>query len=441
MKRNFILFAFFGILLLSSTNLMAQFELSAEIRPRFEINNGFGGVPTIFTEPTYFVSQRSRLNAALSKEKYKVYFSLQDVRVWGSGDVASGTGEFMSTGGLGIHEIWAEFKVFSNSRIKVGRQVLKYDDQRLLATRNWNQYAITYDALLYSYQRDGWQFDAALSYNNDPSKLGSGGFGKNDFDVNPIAKRLRTVNFIYLKKQITDAFSLSYMSLVTGYQKDQVSSTTYLMGTHGFYGNYQKNALNAKFNAYYQMGKSQTGQDVSAYMLTLEANYQARKLGFGLGMDVLSGQDARNNDADYQKKDHAFDMFYGVRYARYGWMNQYVVQASTRNAGLVDIYPQLTYNLSEKGSVKAMFHFFSLATNASDPFNNGEYLSGSIGQELDIAYNHKFSKEIALNVGFGYYFTNDTFAAVKNVKPDEIETPYFGWVMLTFKPSLFLSEK
>ena len=433
-RKFYLLLGFFAFIVLSAE---AQFEVSAELRPRFEMNNGYAAVPTDQTEPTYFVSQRSRINLGLNKENYRLYFSLQDVRTWGNDNIASGTGVFMNTGSTGLHQVWAEFDVLKNSRIRVGRQEFKYDDQRLLAWRNWNQNGLTYDAFLYSYKREGWQFDVALSYNND----GTGAFGVNDFNVDPIARRLRTLNFIYLKNQITDEFSLSMLNLLTGYQKDKTSSTTYLMATQGFFGEYKKNAFTGKFNAYYQYGKSQTGMDVSAYMLTAELDYKARKLSVGAGIDVLSGQDASKTDADYQQKYHAFDVFYGVRYARYGNMNHYLTPASTLHGGLVDIYPKLAYHFNPKSTFSLHYHFFSLATKVGDPLANNAWLKGSLGGELDMIYAHKFAKEIALSAGISVYNTNDTFARIKDVSPTEIETPVWGWVMLTFKPSLFVSSK
>lgn len=426
--------------MLSALGLQAQFEISAELRPRFELNNGYANVPTNQTEPTYFVSQRSRINLNFNQEKYRMYFSLQDVRVWGADNIATGTGSLMNTGSTGIHQVWAEFDMFKNSRIRVGRQELKYDDQRLLAGRNWNQYGQTYDALLYSYKRENWQFDVVLSYNNDASKGSSAGFGDNNFDVDPIGRRLRTLNFIYIKNQITDEFSLSMLNLLTGYQADTASSTTYLMATQGFFAEYKKNAFTGKFNAYYQYGKTQSGMDVSAYMLTAEVDYKARKLSIGVGIDYLSGQDAGNTNTDYTKKYHAFDLLYGGRYARYGNMNQYLVPGSTGNGGLIDIYPKLAYHFTPKSTISATYHFFSLATKIDEPGGNLTLLEGSLGGELDMIYAHKFSKEIVLSTGLSVYNTNDTFAKMKAILPDNIKTPVWGWLMLTFKPTLFSSK-
>ncbi len=67
----------------AALGLQAQFEVSAELRPRFELNDGYVNVPTEQTEATYFVSQRSRINLNFNQPKYRMHLSLQDVRVWG----------------------------------------------------------------------------------------------------------------------------------------------------------------------------------------------------------------------------------------------------------------------------------------------------------------------------------------------------------------------
>ncbi len=77
------IFALCLLSLLSVNQLMAQFKLSAELRPRTEYRHGY---KTLFTEDdkaAFFTSQRNRLNANYSFEKLKFALSLQDVRVWG----------------------------------------------------------------------------------------------------------------------------------------------------------------------------------------------------------------------------------------------------------------------------------------------------------------------------------------------------------------------
>lgn len=424
----------------------AQFEVSGELRPRFEANNGSGNTPTVDDQATFYVQQRTRLNVSLKKENYSFYVSLQDIRIWGSDNVASKTGSNYSTGTFGVHQAWGEFNFCKNSAIRVGRQTFSYDDSRLLSGRNWTQAGVSYDAVLYKFKKGTWQFDLAASYNNDALKGSSAGFGEDYFDVTPIEYRLRTVDFAYVKKDISDAFSISFLALMTGQQKNDSSNVMYLRGTYGLYGQYKKpQGLNAKVNLYFQNGKNQKGKEVSAFLATAEVTYNLKHSGIGVGVDYLSGDDAKSGSTSYNKKDHAFNLLYGTRQGKLGNINQFTLTSHTLNGGLTDIYPKVFYKPNAKSKISLTYHMFSLPNAVVSPNPEGiddlEYLEGSIGSELDINFNYAFSKTIDLQAGFGYYFTNDTFSKMKNITPSEIGKPYFGWLMLTFKPVLFQSEK
>ena len=66
------------------TMLQAQeFKLSAEVRPRSELRNGFKTPTSEGKVPAFFTEQRSRLYLDYSEAKYKFRLSLQDVRFWG----------------------------------------------------------------------------------------------------------------------------------------------------------------------------------------------------------------------------------------------------------------------------------------------------------------------------------------------------------------------
>lgn len=436
LKKCLILLVF--LLILSGLN--AQIEMSAEYRPRLEINNGFGNVPTITTDPSVYISQRARLNFDFRKEQSRFYFSIQDVRIWGDDNVASPTGAFMNSGSLGVFQVWAEFGILSNSRIRIGRQEFRYDDQRLLSIRNWVQHGITYDAVLYGYRNKGWELDVAVSYNNDQER-GGVGFGNNHFSVDPVARRIRTLNFIYLKKQFTPKFYVSTTGILSGYQQSKASNTLYLMTTYGLYASYKGKLIDMQGNAFRQGGKSQQGKEMDASLYTFDAALKLGKIRPGFGIDVISGNDAENQSIDYKSKEHAFDLLYGVRYARYGFMNQYVLPSSTLGAGLIDIYPQLHVQLDKKNRLTADYHLFFLNQPAADPTRQEQFLSGSLGSELDFVWHHQFSSELSTMLGFSYYFTNETFARVKKLEPAQIGQPYYFYYMLTYKPVLFKSTR
>ena len=428
------------IFLFGSSVFAQQFEVSGEIRPRFELNNGQGALPNDSSDATAYISQRSRINLKYSSDIYQFFISFQDVRNWGEENIATGTGAFTTSGSTGMHQAWFQLKLSDASKLKIGRQVFSYDDQRLLAGRNWNQYGLAYDAVLMQYKKDSWQFDLALSYNNDSQKGTPAGFGLNNYYVDPIGRRLRTLNFAYIKKQINPNWSASATLLLTGYQKDKVSNKPYFMETISLFSKYNDGNLEAKANVIGQTGKAQNGKKVSAYLIAAEASYKLGKIKPGLGVDIISGHDASNQTQDYMDVYHSFDQLYGARFSFNGLLNQFSVPANVSNGGLVDIYPSLHFVPAAKHQINLEYHIFSLHKPVVKAGYN-EYLEGGIGSELDISWQYAFSKELSTHVGFGYYFTNDNFAHLKRVNPAEIGKPYFGWVMLTYKPVLFKHSK
>jgi len=415
--------------------IIAQFSISAELRPRFEIDNG-----TIRPKPdsmntSYYVTQRTRLRFDFKKEKYQLRLSIQDVRFWGTGDIYSSTGVFGTSGGLDVQEAWFRLKLCENSSITIGRQVLKFDDQRLVATRNWNQWGLAYDALTYNFVKDKWDLNVAISYNTN-SNLNNGKANIDDelFNKNNLIK---SFNYIHVKKVFNESLRASLIAIGAGYQSSQSSSVIYMMGTYGLWLSYTKGIFDFSTNLYYQNGHAQSGKKVSAYMATVHPGVKIGKIRIGLGGDYISGDNAKNDD--YGEKEKTFNKMYGAVFKYYGFMNYYTyMKRSTRNGGLGDIYPNIKIPIKEKHIILAQYHKFYLA----NPVFVEETISENqdLGSEIDLMYTYKAMKDLVLQAGFSYYFTSNTLKQVKGVGATEIKAPYWGWVMLSFTPQLFTSK-
>lgn len=419
--------------------LKAQLELSAEIRPRFELNFGHGQVPRVGQVPTTFVSQRTRFIIKHQTPMAEFYFSPQDVRVWGDDNLASRTAAQMNTSGMGIHQAWVGLKLGSSDYLRIGRQELSYDDQRLLSVRNWPQFGQAYDAVLWSRSKPKWQLDLALSYNNDATKMGAG-FGNNYFMVDPVENRIRTLNLLYLKRKLGKNAYLSSLAILSGYQKEKQSNTIFMMATMGGHFNMQQRFSDFKANYYFQRGKSQKGKDMKSFFVSAEAGWKLGRMRSGFGFDIVSGNDATSNSPDYTKHEHSFDLFYGVRYLRYGRLNQYVLPSSTSGGGWVDAYPALSYQTRDIGTFTAEWFFFRLHRPVVNPLNSNQILKGGLGNEFNLIWSYNIKPDMNLNAGLAIYNPNDNFAFVKGVAPDQLARPYYGWLMLTYRPVLYKSE-
>ena len=157
----------FVLLFIFPSIAFSQFRVSAELRPRFEMDNGALKPRPDSVNTGYYATQRTRLNFDFAKEKYQMRLSIQDVRFWGSGDIYSSTGVWGSSAGLDVKEAWFRLNIGSYSHITIGRQELKLDDQRLIATRNWNQFGASYDAISFGFKKNDWIMDLMVSYNTN----------------------------------------------------------------------------------------------------------------------------------------------------------------------------------------------------------------------------------------------------------------------------------
>ncbi len=449
MKKYLI--SLIGIFLFSSY-LTAQLQLDAEFRIRPQLLHGYKKPVAKNTDPAFHIGQRTRLNLRYAKNHLKTLISIQDVRVWGDENIVNPTGvKGKKDRTLDIYEAWVQFDVGKNSTLKIGRQEMKYDDQRHISWRNWWNRGQTYDALTYSYKnkKTGWQFDVSASFNSKKEDLtgndysdGTGYFGK----VNPIL----THDFVYLRKNFNPKSYVSLTIIGAGYQKEGTKNTIYLTMTEGVHVNYNMtkkatDGLFAKANAFVQNGSNIQGKQVNAHMFTLLAGYRTmkKKLEFNIGFEYLSGNDAYNSSADYKKVDHTYNLLYGGRHPYYeGYMDWFVVPKSSLFGGLRTVSVGMMYKLSKSAKLKLAYNNVALANNVIKKDNHGQVVlkvdkGSNLAQTFDILYINKFNKIVMLHAGFSYGIPSTDFNKMKGISNPG--SNYFGFMMLTVKPVLYKS--
>jgi len=432
-----------------STNIFAQFQITGQFRTRNDNMHGYKKIAGVDSETSFFVSQRSRINLDYKSDKYTVKFSLQDVRLWGDEDVYNGTGVVRkSFNTIDVFEAWVDLKLCEHSNLKIGRQVLNYDDGRLISGRNWWQSGMSYDALLYKYNNKdmGLSVDVGLTLNNHTENL----FG-NDYYTD----RMKTMDYLYVKKSFSKKLYVSFMTIGSGYQKAGTTSTIYMMGTEGFHLNYNagkkpENGLFSKLNIFMQNGKNRAGQDVSANMFTAEIGYRLmdKKLAISAGVDYLSGNDDADTTSAYNEIDHTFSLLYGGRFPYYGGnLCQIVINdKNLKGAGLMNPHFKVSYKFSDKASVNFAFHMNMLANNLTATNDSTkEFYDKNLGNNIDLSFTYKFNKEVVLKIGGSYGMPSDTFIRMQNVIDSngnyKAGTNYYAWAMLIIKPSFFVQKE
>ena len=163
-KLKLILVLILGL----SFEIQAQeLDVNLQLRPRFEYRNGFKSLLDEGQKGTSQISQRSRLNFNFNQENLIVKFTLQNTRTWG--DVPTTTQS--DKNGVAVFEAWAQYNFNEKWSARMGRQVLSYDNQRILGELDWAQQGQSHDALIFSYHTEKQKLDFGGAYNSTSENL------------------------------------------------------------------------------------------------------------------------------------------------------------------------------------------------------------------------------------------------------------------------------
>ncbi|WP_237144088.1 alginate export family protein [Pontibacter pamirensis] len=413
-----------SLLLVSAQASLAQFSLSAEVRPRAEFRDGFKTVQAEGETPAFFIEQRSRLYTNYQTEKLRLQLTLQDVRVWGNTSQIYKADPSL----FNVYEAYGEYQFTPRLAVRVGRQELNYDNTRFLGNLDWSQQGRSHDATLLLYaDTSGFAVHAGAAFNQqvpfEPGKLEGTFYGGVD--------NYKTMQYLWLHKEIGGA-KFSGLFFNDGRQRTS-DSTVFFRQTYGILGEQSLGAIKLGGEFYYQGGKDPAGRTVRAYLAALNATLSTKLTPITIGVDYLSGSDA--NDT----RNSAFIPLYGTNHAFYGFMDYFYVgnnhgQAG-RTAGLADIYLKTNFKLGERSSLLAHLHHFESPATVYAPVEGAGTLSSRLGEEIDLMYNLNVRSDFNLKIGYSQLYATESMEALKG-KPGETFNQW-AWVMLTFKPVLF----
>ena len=408
---------------LSVNHSMAQFKLSAEYRPRTEYRHGYKAMFTEDDKAAFFISQRMRLNAFYSLDKLKFGLSIQDVRVWG--DVAQ---QSSTSNQLMLSQGWAEYMFTKQFSMKIGRQELKYDDERIFGNVDWLQQGRTHDLALFKYEKN-FLFHVGIAFNQESEKT-------KGTDYN-ISGNYKTLQFAWFNKKI-NSLGLSLLFLNNGLQNKSSAATpvyeTAFSQTFGTRLTYDKHAISWYGATYYTTGKDITLRDLSAYYASLGFNAKLNdKWLTGLGWELLSGTSQKEKKANANYTNNSFTPFYGTNHKFNGYMDYFYVGNHLNSVGLNDIFGNITY---KKNKFNAAFvpHLFSAANEVLNPSVPGDLMAKYLGIEIDLVAGYKLAENIQLSCGYSQMFGTETLKVLTSGDPSV--TNNWAWVMITFKPEL-----
>lgn len=417
-------FLFFSITIFFTPSLFAQTEneelkLNVQLRPRAEFRNGLFTPILEEQKPAFFVAQRSRIGLTYSKnQKLKIGLSTQVVTTWGNDPQVQPKANDVS-----LYEAWAQLYFNPAWSLKVGRQVLSYDDERILGKLDWNNAGRKHDAALFAFEKNKFNANAVFAFNQNAEKV------TNTFFDNLFSQPYKDMEFLWVKNKFSDVISASALAMNLGIQNPFDSSVSHLQ-TFGTNLYYKKNNLNISGTYYYQTGRNavinSSAIKTNAWMAAAKADYSFNKnFSLAIGSDYLSG---RNMNATSSKITY-FNPLYGTHHKFYGAMDYFYVSSTHDNVGLWDSYVNLNLNAAEKLSWHIGLHHFESAARVIN-YSGGKASSG-LGNEVDIAFGCNIMNDVKLSGGYSQMFADPSMKFVKNILPNQKMKSLQNWVWLS----------
>jgi len=355
---------------------------------------------------------------------------LQDARVWGQQDPRAGQGTPTPTEAttypLYLYEVYAEPHFSDKFSIRIGRQKIAYDNNRLFSENDWRLPAGSHDAIRFIYNnKKNFTNEFTFGYNQ---------YGENTFTTNYKPNNglinYKTLILDYLDYKISDKFNFLTINCADGYQSSLANDhkTTYMRFTSGGRIEYTSGKWYATFSGYYQYGKDSSGRKLAAYYIQPEVKYFTKTLTARLGVEYMSGHDGTKPVT----KDNNFVPLYGVAHRFMGNLDYFATfPIDVNNAGLVNPYLFFMY---QKNKVTLRFenHLFFSQNNF---VSNGSTIKKYLGFENDWRFNYKANSFTDIEAGFCWAALTESAVIIKK-GGDTKAFPYWFYTSVRFTPTI-----
>lgn len=403
------------------------FTLSGQLRPRFEYRNGAYQALQEGEEPAILVNNRLRLNMDYRfRQDLQLYVSLQQVNIWGQ---APQVQVIDRTGGLSVFEAYAALPLGGGFDLKLGRQQIVLDEDRIFGSLDWHPAGRAHDAVNINWRPvENFYLRSFFAFNQNYLD-GKAATDKINGNVNNPKGQYFTPGQPYQHMEALHAHyaftpdqKLSFLFANLGLRNDDRAD--YNMQTFGVHYRGRSQDLSYGAEAYLQTGKNNTGATKEAYLLAAMVGYKfLPTLSATMGIDYLSG----NNSPDTSGKDKVFTPFSGTNHKFYGFMDYYYV-SYTPKVGLFNPYISATLKTSEKGNLSAAGHYFRSAGKIDGKTRN-------LGVEADLVYTHKLQPFASLQVGYSVHKVSGSYNTLRGFSATCPWQDWF-WCSININPTM-----
>ncbi len=399
-----------------------KFTIDAELMTRSELR--YGGLPTDAEDSdnkAYFILERTRLALDFERTFLKAHVTAQHNAIWGQ----AGKGSF------NIYEAWAQFTARNGMFAKIGRQVLSYDDERIIGSNDWAMTALSHDMIKLGWDSPIHKIHLMLAYNQNSESVNGGTdyrYGDKPY------KTMQNLWYHYQHPRVPFGASLLFMNQGLQSEREENLKKTYYQQLIGTYLSYKPRNWSAEGSFYYQLGKNESGIDIRAWMASAKGTYSpSMQWKLTAGYDYMSGDPffavptGGGIGLIQHKTIKGFSPLYGSHHKFYGAMDFFYVSTYYNGftPGLQNYYAGVTFKPISKLKFDATYHYFAIATNTNN-------LKKELGHEVEFTAAYTPIKEVTVSLGYSYMRGSKTMEALKRV--DSERQLHWAWLSLNVKP-------
>lgn len=383
MKKLFLV----TILILTVSGLFAQetLKFSAQIRPRFEIDNkDFKSS----TRANTFTALRTRLGLSFQPSKnLSGFIQIQDSRIYG--EETSTTANMKN---LDLHQAYFKIDdIFSLPMdLKVGRFEAADGSERFISVVGWNNVGRAFDGGILTVKSKSIDVDLMIAREFERSLIGD------STDQNVYA--------LFADLKLVDAYKIEPFIIWQRVQPIIVLNRA----TIGFNVKGNLSGFSHEIDFGYQTGSFYSGgreQDISAYTFSLSGDYKLEgelKPTIGVQIDLASGDD---DPTDNSFK--SYTSLYASGHKFFGYMDYFTnLPVDAYGLGLLDLIGKIGITPITDLKLNLHFHLF----NSMEDYT---LLSGtkskSFGTELDFVASFKYNEKVTFEGGASIFSAGDIF--------------------------------
>ncbi len=404
------------------------FTLGAELMTRGEWRHG--AMQNEDEKYALFVLERTRLFFNYKQPHLEIQITPQHQGVWGT----TGGGSFS------LREAWAHVYSRIGLFAKLGRQTLKYDDERVMGLNDWSMTGFYHDALKVGYEGHGHRVHIVAAYNQNNANM----FGGTYYTGGSQAyKNMQTLWYHYDFKKW---FGASALFINTGMQSSiDGEKKNYYQQLYGAYlkfhyphndGTIQRRWLEIEGSYYHQLGRSELNVPVDAWMASVEINGKVNDY-----VRLNSGYFHLSGDEDYSvppigflgMKQHthsnSFNPIFASHHQFYGPMEFFYLSSfyGGYSPGLQDFHAGASFTWRDKVTLDTKYHY--LATSVSVPNQKN-----TLGHEIEFTARYRILKYLSVAAGYYYMKGTDTMKTVK--RTNDKNSSHWAYLMIVVNPTL-----